>query len=166
MTLSRSTVVAGGVGLLVLATVVLLWPAQRLTPAERVRRQVIQATRAAEEKDLGTLLDQVSPRFRMADGVDRDDLKRLLAAKLLPQRWIRVFLVDLSSVEANGGVEVSAKIIFGNSPAKSVQELAAHSSLEAYAIDARYEREPDGEWRAVSAQAHRLSPQDLISLSP
>jgi hypothetical protein len=165
VTLSRPVLAVGGVVLLVIAAVV-LWPKQRLTPSEEVRRQVIQATRAAEEKDLSSIMDQVSERFRMDNGADRMDLKRLLAGRLLLEKWIRVFLVDLSVTEANGGVDVEAKLIFGNSRATTLQELAATSALQGYAIDAHYTKEADGHWRAVSARGKPLSAQDLVSLTP
>lgn len=165
MTLSRPVLAVGGGVLLVIAAV-LLWPKQKLTPAEAVRRQVIQAARAAEEKDLSTIMDQVSERFRLDSGADRTDLKRLLAARLLPEKWIRVFLVDLAVTEADGGVEVKAKLIFGNSRATTLEELAATSALQGYAIDAHYAKEADGHWRAQTARGHPLSAQDLVSLTP
>jgi hypothetical protein len=165
VTLSRPVLAVGGALLLAVALVV-LWPAKRVGPAEQVRRQVVQATRAAEEKDLSTIMDQVSERFRMENGADKTDLKRLLAARLLPEQWIRVFLVDLSTTEVKGGVELSAKVIFGNTKATTLKELAAHSALQGYAITARYEREEGDHWRAVSADAKPISAQDLVTLSP
>jgi hypothetical protein len=143
-----------------------IWPSRTLSPADQVKRQILQASRAAEQKDLGTIMDQVSPRFRMdRGGLDRDDVKRLLAGRLLTQKWIKVFVVQLSAEEASGGVDADLKLIFGNSPAQTLRELAARSSLEAWEIQAHYEKE-EGDWRAVSASVKSISPSDLVGLSP
>jgi hypothetical protein len=119
--------------------------------------------RAAEERRLGFIMDQVSPRFRSSDGLSKDELKGLLAAHLLGARWLRVFTSRLDvHATAPTQVELYGTYVFGRSTAGSVKELVKDSSFAAERVGAVFEREDDGEWRITTASHQPLSQDELL----
>ncbi len=137
----------------------LLWPKGEQPPEEQVRRVVVSMTRYAEEKDVQAILEHVSDRFRADQGMGKQELKQYLAAQLFRNRWVRVFTTDLE-VKATSPttVEMTGRFIFGRSDAKTLEELAKESVVDSYQIDARFEREEDGVWRAAWAKYRRADP--------
>jgi hypothetical protein len=157
----RNALVAGLVALAI--ALAIFWP-RPVSPEEAVRRAAVQMVRQAEDRDLSGFTDHVSGHFVGPDNADRLELKRLLAGLLLPDRWVRVFLADLS-VNANpdGTVGCVARVIFARSRAESLKELAAQSVFGAYEVHANFTREQDGVWRATSGSYTQLDPKALIS---
>lgn len=157
MKLTRGQLVWGAVALAALALgyVLLLKPPP---PAdELIRQKVVRMVRAAEAKQLGEVMEQISPRFRTRDGMSRDELKGFLAGQLFRGTWVRIFLVDMDvRVTSATTAEFSGKFIFGRSNAKQLKDLAKDSVMSAYQIDAQVERESDGEWRFVEASYREI----------
>jgi hypothetical protein len=121
-------------------------------PETLIRQKVVQMVRSAERKELGDMMEQISPAFRTADGLTRDELRGFLAGQLFRGQWVRIFLVDMEAqVKSPTTVELDAKFIFGRSDAKELKDLAKDSVMSSYQIQARAERESDGEWRFVWA---------------
>lgn len=132
-------------------------------PAELVRRKAIQMARAAERRDLGFIMDQVSPRFRSEEGWSRDELRAFLAGQILRGEWIRVFTADLETwTESPTSVRFAGKFILGRSEAKQLKDLARESVLGSYRIQAKAEKEPDGEWRFVWASHEPVDPMEPL----
>lgn len=149
------------VALLLVAAAVafLVWPRGEVPAEEQLRRKAVQLARAAEEKDLAFVMEQVSERFRGAEGLSKQELKGVLAGQLLRGSWVRIFLTDLSVTLTSGtSAEVSAKFIFGRSEAERLEDLAKESVLASYAVEAKAEKEADGEWRFVSARYRQAEP--------
>ena len=147
-----------GIRLLCLTTVAAVSFGCRTKSAEdTVRERVLTMARAAEDRKLGTLMEGVSSRFHTADGLSRDELKGLLAAQLFAGRWLRVYPMKLEVRQTSPTqVEVAGTFILGRSRAVAVKDLLRDTSAQSERVDATFEREPDGEWRAVSA-AHAPS---------
>jgi hypothetical protein len=136
---------------------------QKPSPEAAVRQKVVLMSRAAEGKDLGAVMAQISERFKSADGWSKAELKSFLAGHLLRGTWVRVFLVDLEvKATSASAVAFSGRFLFGRSDAKDLRELAGKSDVDAYGIDGTFELDPDGEWRVVKARHRRLAPTDLF----
>jgi hypothetical protein len=127
---------------------------------------VVQLGRAAEERDLGFIMEQISAGFRTDEGWTRDELKGYLAARLLGGQWLRVFPVGVEThLVSPAQVGLTGTFIFGGSKAASIKDLVRDSAFSAEHIDATFEKEADGAWRAVRASHRALSQQELLGQS-
>src|SRR4051812_18250148 len=99
-----------------------LWPKASQDPEEQIRQKVIQMSRAAEKKDLGFVLDQISDSFRSGDGLSKQELKGFLAAQILRGNWVRVFLVDTQVRVLGSTASFEGKFVFGRSEATRLEE--------------------------------------------
>ncbi|HZH03566.1 MAG TPA: hypothetical protein VEY30_07255 [Myxococcaceae bacterium] len=165
MTLSRRAV---GVGLVVMACaaaggLALYWTKAEVPPEERIVRAAVTMAREAERRDVGAVMAPVSERFRSAEGWSRDELRGVVLGHLMRGQWVRAFPVDLKAeLVGPDAAEFSGTFVFGRSPTATLADLARSSEMSAYRIEARFEREADGEWRAVSASHQPLNPGDLL----
>ncbi len=163
MTLSRGQVLGAVVALLAAGAVLFLWPQKEPGVKDAITRKIVQMADAAERKDMGELMDGVSDTFESGQGWNKQQLKGVLLGQVLRGEWVRVFVKDLNVTEVDphrGDVQV--KIIFGRSQAESFENLARESVLSAYLIEATFERQEDGEWRAVKASHRPLSATELF----
>ena len=163
MTLSRGQVLGVVVALLAAGAVLFFWPQKEPGVKEAITRKIVLMTDAAERKDMAALMDGVAERFTSNQGWNKQQLKGVLLGQVLRGEWVRVFVKDLNVTEVDphrGDVQV--KIIFGRSEAESLENLARESVLSAYLIEATFEKEEDGEWRAVKAGHRPLSATELF----
>jgi hypothetical protein len=144
--------------------VLLVWRLRERSPEQLIEEKVLNMAAAAEKKDLGYIMDQVSGRFRASSPpLSRDDLRQLLGAEFLRGQWIRVFVRDMSvQLESPTGARFRGKFILGTSTAESLQKLAAESRIQAWEIDAGLEKESDDEWRFVSGSFWRIPAGQLF----
>jgi hypothetical protein len=163
MTASRSKILAVLFVVVAAAVVVLLWPkGSQASSEELIRQKVIKMARAAEKKDLGLIMDQVSERFVFDEGGSKRDLHQLLVAQMLRGNWLRVFAVDLAvTVTSPNTATFSGKFIFGRSNATTLKELAKESELSSYAVEAKLEKEQD-DWKFVSAKHRPIDPAEFL----
>lgn len=161
--MSRSTVIA--LGVLVAAAIVLaiFWPRPPPSPEDVIREKVIKMGEAAEEKNLGYIMDQISDRFRGSpEPLTKDELKQVLAAQILKGNWVRVFIRETEvRVVSDNEATFSGKFIFGRSSGDSLENLVKRTDIEAYQVDATLQREKDGQWRFVSGGYKRIPPGTL-----
>lgn len=164
LTVSRSRVVGVGLALLAAGAVLFFWPRAEPSVQEAVTRRVVELTRAAEDKDLGGVMEAVSERFRSdRGGWGKKELRGVLASQVLRGQWVRVFMTNLEVQEVSPTQgDFQARFIFGRSEAEKVEDLAATSVLNAYLIEGTLEKEADGEWRVVRAAHRPLNPADLL----
>lgn len=157
-----------GAGLLLVGVgAALVWPRDRPSGRELVRRRTIEMVRSAEKDELGFVFDQISEKFRTASGLDKRTLEPMLGRALRLQHWVRIFIVDLNvGKDANGTIDVDAKLLFARSKAERLEELARRSVLSASDIHAEFQKESDGHWRVVWASRRPLSQQALLALHP
>ena len=163
MTLTRSKLVAGIFVVLAALLGFVLWPRGPAASIEDLIRQKVVATaRAAEKKDLGYIMDQVSERFASAEGWQKQELKQVLAAQLLRGNWVRVFIVDLKiTVTSTTSASFSGKFIFGRSEAATLKELARSTEMSSYLVQATLEKERDG-WKFVSAEHRTIEASEFL----
>ncbi|RJS27095.1 hypothetical protein DRW03_01570 [Corallococcus sp. H22C18031201] len=163
VTVTRSRVVAGGLALVAAFLVLCFWPREEPGVKDAITRQIINMTRAAEEKNVGAVMEGVSERFKTTDGWNRQDVHRILAAQVLRGQWVRIFTtdIDVQEVSPTQG-DFRARFIFGRSQADKLEDLARESVLNAYAIEGTFEKEADGAWRVVKAKHRQLDPAELL----
>jgi hypothetical protein len=151
-------------GALVVLAGVFLWPKRVRPVREQVEQRCVQMLRAAEARDVGTLMGFISEGFRGADGSGRDELRGVLLHQLVQQSWVRIFMTDLTvDVGAPTRAVAHARFVFGRSEAQALRDLARDSVMSAWAVDADFAREKDGEWRVVFERHRALSPDELLS---
>lgn len=163
MTLSRGQVLGVALALVAAGAVLAFWPHKEPGVKEAITRKVLLMADAAEHKDMGTLMDGVAEGFHSGDGWDKQQLRGVLLGQVLRGEWVRVFVKDLDVTEVDprhGDVQV--KIIFGRSQAEKFENLARESVLSAYLIQARFEKQDDGQWRAVTAEHRSLNASELF----
>ncbi len=163
MTVARSRLVAAAVVLIAAALTFGLWTRGSSTGAEElIQQKAIKMARAAEKKELGYIMDQVSDRFTSAEGWQKSDLRAVLAGQLLRGNWVRVFPANLKvTLTSSSTAAFSGKFIFGRSTATSLKDLARESAMSSYAIDAKLEKEGD-EWKFVSASHREIDPSEFL----
>lgn len=138
-----------GAAVLVLA----LWPRKPESPKERIERLVVELTYAAQERDLGAIMEHVSERFTSSEGLDKQAIKGVLAGQLLRGSWVRVFTTELSiDVLAADSAQLTGTFIFARSEATRLEDLAKDSVMSRYVIDAKLALESGDQWRFVSAR--------------
>jgi hypothetical protein len=161
--LSRSKVVGVVLALAVAGLVLAFWPRAEPGVQEAITREIISMTSAAQEKNVGDIMDRVSDRFRTHQGWTKDQVRGVLVGQVLRGQWVRVFTTNLDVTEvspARGDFQV--KIIFGRSPGERIEDLSKETVLSAYLIEGTFEKEQDGKWRVVSARHQSLNPTDLL----
>ena len=162
--MKRSTLLGVVVALAAGAAVLLLWPKEQLSPEQLIERKVLLMAEAAEKKDLGFVMDQISERFKGTSyALTKDTLKQLLAGFMMQGAWVKVFVRD-QEVELTGArsAKYAGKFIFGRAPSDSIETLAAQSHVQAYRITGTLEQEEDGEWRFVTGGYEVLPPGQIF----
>lgn len=133
------------------------------SPEELIRQKAVQMAAAAEKKDLGFIMEQVSRDFRTEEGVSRDEVKGVLAGQLFRGQWVRVFTSDIEvSMTSAQSADFKGSYIFARSEAKVLKDLAKESVIGSYEITAKVLKEADGEWRFVSATWRQADPAGLF----
>jgi hypothetical protein len=134
-------------------------------PEAQIREAIEEAVEAAQERDLGALMDRVSERFA-SRGMDRDALKGLLFVQLRRGDWRRVFLVnteiDIDPSDTTARVRTAAVLATGDQTL-DLEDLMA-TDAGAYEFDLSFALEEDEVWR-VTAASYRAA-TNLKSLLP
>ena len=161
--MTRGRLLAAAVAVAAGVTTYLLVARESAPPEELIRRKAVAMADAAEKKDLGSIMEQVSKEFRTADGYRREDVRQMLAGQLLRGEWVRVMTANVdvtmtSKVSAN----FRGTYLFGRSKAKELKDLAKESVIAAYEITGEVRREEDGEWRFVAAAWEQVEPASLL----
>ncbi|HME91697.1 MAG TPA: hypothetical protein VKE49_09750 [Myxococcaceae bacterium] len=163
MSIARSKLVAGAVIAVAGALAFALWPRSSSANVEElIRQKAVKMARAAEQKDLSYIMDQVSERFVSAEGWRKSELRGVLAGQLLRGNWLRVFPADLKvAVNSSTSATFSGKFIFGRSTATNLKDLVRDSAMSSYAIDAKLEKEGE-DWKFVSASHREINPSEFL----
>jgi hypothetical protein len=161
---TRTRWIGVGVAAATAAATLLLWPKREETPEEHIQRKVLQMAAAAEEKNLGAIMEQISADFRgTGPAATRDELERLLAVQILGGNWVRVFVREMEvTVTSPTEALFRGKFIFGRSEADTLERLVAESRIQAYQVDAQLRKESDGEWRFYSGGFRAIPPGELF----
>lgn len=163
MTLPRSRVIGLALALLAAGLVLALWPNEELPVQEAITRKIIAMTRAAEQKDVGEVMEGISDRFKAGRGWGKDQVKGVLVAQVLRGQWVRIFHTGLEVTEVSPTRgDFTVRFIFARSEARELEQLARESVVDAWSVEGAFEKEQDGEWRVVEARDRRLDPTELF----
>lgn len=163
LTMSRSRVVGVVLALLAAGLVLAFWPRPEPGVKEAITREIISMTRAAQEKDVGDIMERVSESFQTDRGWKKQQLRGVLAGQVLRGQWVRVFTTNLDVTEVSPSQgDFRVKIIFGRSPGERVEDLSRETILGAYLIEGTFDKEQDGQWRVVRARYQPLDATDLL----
>jgi len=161
---TRGRLLAAAVAVAAGVTISLLVAGHPTPPEELIRRKAVAMADAAEKRDLGFIMKQVSEEFRTADGYRRDDVRQLLAGQLLRGEWVRVMTANVEvTVTSPSSATFRGTYLFGRSKAKELKDLAKESVIGAYEVTADVRREADGEWRFVAASWEQVEPASLLA---
>lgn len=123
------------------------------SPEDAVRAVVDALESAVEARDVGDLMEHVSPGYRDAYGSGRQEASRYARGYFIAHQSIHL-LTRVESIEFPSLEEARAKVLVGmagrDADAASAWELAA----ELYDFDVTLVRE-DGDWKVTYAQWQR-----------
>ncbi len=139
--------------ILVAATVSFMVGCKKPPADEVVIREIIdEAAVAAEEKDVKNFIRHVSEDYADDYGNDRDGIKRFVLYELLRRGVISVFVrgVDIEVKDARAFADVKAVMVRGER-VKSIKDILPENAA-GYRFNIVFEKEDDGEWRAVTAE--------------
>jgi hypothetical protein len=137
--------------LLVLATAGAAWRFTGRPPSdeELVRSLLEEAVRAAEEHRVSDAVAGLSERFH-GQGLDKRGLKQLVAGNALRGRWLMVRIAGLRVEVADDTARAGVDLVASRSGAGRALADLLPSEANAWRVDCRLEREPEG-WRVVAA---------------
>jgi hypothetical protein len=162
--MSRRTALAAAA---LLAAAAGAWLATRPEPPSdeaQVRALVEAAARAAEERRAAEVVAGVSGRFR-GEGLDRDGLRRMVAALTLRGAWVGVKLAGLQvAVDGDGAAAVADVVLARGGAGKALADLIP-AEASAYRVDCRLEREAEG-WRVVEASWRAVPLGEALAGAP
>lgn len=137
---------------------------ERPTDEEQIRARFLGAARAAEEKQIGGVMEVVSERFSGRD-LDKQGVKRLVAGMVLRGDWVAVSVAGVA-VSVRGDVaRANLDIVTARSgKGKAVADLLPQEAA-AHRLTCRLERE-DGDWRVVTAEWEQIPLGDALAGPP
>jgi hypothetical protein len=155
-------------GLLALLALAAFLAFRALQPAPsdegRIRALLDDAATAAEERRIGDVVQGVSERFE-GSGLDRDGVRRLVAAHVLRGTWVSVAItgerIEVRGDDARALVDVLLSRSGKGTPL--AQLMPEQATVHRFAL--RLERERDG-WRVVAAAWRRISLEDAAAGPP
>ncbi len=125
------------------------------TEEDKVRKVITDIQKAAEEKDVKTIINNLDNTYNDVQGFNRETIKRLLLGYFLQHPKISVYINNLQiSIE-----KTSAKALFqtiltsGNKTGSPTDVLP--KSLGMYRFDVSLSKESDG-WKVTSARWERV----------
>lgn len=163
-------------GLALLLALIFSTHCARTSEEDQLRALVESARAAAGERDTGGVVGVLSDDFcatpRRAGGsagpcrgLGREDVRRMVLAKLLPRGWVRVWTRGVKvkmTGPSSARVEVLAIMARGE-PVKGLEDLVpGNAEVMRFELEAQ---KRDGAWTFVRGQAERLTLQGLEALS-
>jgi ketosteroid isomerase-like protein len=125
------------------------------TEQDRVKKVILTIQKAAEEKDIKKVINNLSMTYSDPQGYDYDSIKGLLLGYFFRHQKIHVAITDLE-VSTGGSVAkaVFQAILTGGDKTGSVADLIP-DVLGIYAFVVELRKEPDG-WKVTSATWERV----------
>jgi hypothetical protein len=160
---AAGAVVALIAGLVGATAVRLLAARPRPSDEDQIRSLFSDAALAVEQKRVSDAVAAASERFA-GDGLDKRELKRLIASQVLRGEWVSVTVAG-SRVRAQGDVaEAVVDVVMARSGPGRLADLAP-ADASASRITCRLERE-EGSWRVVAAARRPLSLPEVLTGPP
>ncbi len=149
----RNVIVALVAALVLAVSVVMIVKRRAPDDPEAIIRAALSRTAsAAEAQDMSKVMEIVSKEFK-AQGMGRDDAKRVLYMHLRTSGWKRVALLDVDvrvTPPAIAKATFAAVLAKGDSHDGTWRDLAP-TDASVYRFELDFVREDDGEWRVRQA---------------
>jgi hypothetical protein len=121
------------------------------SPEQQVRAVIDSMERAAEERDVGDLIEHISASYRDAQGQDRADASRYARGYFLTNQSVHL-LTRIQSLEFPSPDEARVKVQVGMA-GRGGEPGAGTLSADLYNFDVALVRE-DGDWKVTYANWH------------
>ncbi len=130
---------------------------------EQIRALFTAAAKAAEEKRVSDAVAGLSERFE-AEGLDKREVKQVIAAHVLRGDWVSVTLTD-PQIEVKGDTaEAVLDVVMARSGSGGLSGVLP-ADATANRITCRLEREDQG-WRVVHAKRRPIGVGELLDGAP
>ncbi len=124
---------------------------QKENEQDRVKKIIATVQKAAEEKDIRKIINNLSRNYRDSKGNDYDGIKGLLLAYFFRHQKIHVFIPDIEvNIEDSRARAVFQAVLTGGSKTETVTDIFPES-LGMYAFEVSLIKE-SGDWKVISAQ--------------
>jgi hypothetical protein len=133
---------------------------QRDTEQTKVRKIITDVQRAAEEKDIGTILGHLSRTYRDPQGYDYDGIKSLLLSYFFRHPKISVYLTNLDVMADGISARATFQAVLSASDKTGPVADVLPEALGIYAFNVVFSKESK-EWRVVSSTWERLGEDPL-----
>jgi hypothetical protein len=135
--------------------------AEREGPEAQVRALIRDAAVAAEQKQLGTLRDMVSERYRDEQGLDKRAVENLLRLQFLRNERLHLYTrIQSVTLPQPDRAQAVVLVAMAGVPIASEADLPAlRADLHRFEID--FARE-DKTWRVQRAVWRRMEPGELL----
>lgn len=139
----------------------LLWPKEPDDDRALIRKAIDAMALAAEKKDIGGLLEPISPRYQ-GEGGGKQELKSYLLGYILRADWVSVVPSNVEvTLEGNSRAKVSLVVLLARTARDESGQVSPEGVAGSHKIDAVFEREDEG-WKVVSATRQDASLGDWM----
>jgi hypothetical protein len=139
----------------VLLTAILLPGCQRKSEQDKVKMVIKEVQRAAEEKDIRTILGHLSKTYRDPQGYDYNGIKGLLISYFFRHQRISVYITNLDVTADAISAQATFQAVLSASDKTGSAADVLPEALGIYAFDVVFSKESK-EWRVVSSTWERL----------
>jgi hypothetical protein len=141
--------------ILCILTATFLLSCHKTTEEDRVGKVLAEVQKAAEEKQIRTILGHLSKTYRDPQGRDYEGIKGLLAYYFFRHQKVSVYLADLAVTVQNSSAHAAFQaVLTGRGPEASAVNVLPEA-LGVYAFDVTFTKE-EGEWMVISAAWTRI----------
>jgi SnoaL-like domain len=123
------------------------------SPEQQVRTTLEQMELAAEERNVGDLMEHVSSEYRDAGGRGPDEISRYVRGYMLANQAIHL-LTRVDGIEFPADDEARAKVLVGMVGREADAARAWDLAADLYEFDVALIRE-DGDWKVTHAKWSR-----------
>jgi SnoaL-like domain len=120
------------------------------SPEQQVRTTIEQMELAAEQRNVGDLMEYVSNEYRDADGYGPKQISQYVRGYLVANQSIRL-LTRMDEIEFPGDDEARAKVLVGMVSREADAAGAWDLAADLYEFDIALIRE-DGDWKVTYAK--------------
>jgi hypothetical protein len=115
------------------------------SPEAQIRQTIAAMEEAAEARDVGDLVQHISPQFRDANGRDGKELSQYVRGYFIANQSIHL-LTRIESIEFPTQDEARAKVTVGMVGREAAESNSWNLAAEVHDFDVTFMRE-EGEWK-------------------
>ena len=153
--------IAGGI-IIVIGLVVWLSGGED-DPKKQIMAVIERTTLAAEERNLGGVMEAVSEGFVGPYAMKKDELRRFIFARLYRGEWRRIFVVGTEITledDTHAKVKTGAVLVRGEGIDK-LEDFTKETKADSLRFELDFVKEDD-DWRVVKSTYRRSTPDELL----